>query len=83
MKLVLYHYAGCGFCGIVRSVTAELGLEIELRDILEDPEHERELVAATGRQTVPCLQIEAEDGGIRWMHETTDIIQYLQTLAAV
>ena len=35
-----------------------------------------ELVEGGGRQTVPCLRIEAEDG-VRWMYESLDIMRYL------
>ena len=37
-QLKLYHYASCWFCGRVRRVIDELQLNIELRDILVDPQ---------------------------------------------
>lgn len=74
--LSLYHYAGCGWCGLVQSALTRLGVEVEQCDILDEPGHMRALVEATGRQTVPCLRIR-EDGGDRWMHESSDIIAYL------
>jgi len=58
---------------------SRLELDIELRDILQKREYREELFAATGRQTVPCLRIE-EAGEVRWMHESRDIIRYLETL---
>lgn len=82
MKLSLYHYFGCPFCHLVRRAADGLGLEIEMRDILESSARRRELVEATGRQTVPCLRIESENGEIQWMHESRDIIEYLEKLAA-
>ena len=82
MSLAFYHFAGCAFCGIVRSTMDELGLEIELRDIFEHPEHRQELVEATGRMTVPCLRIEDAGGDVQWMHESQRIADYLRTLAA-
>lgn len=63
---------------MVRRALAELGVEISQRDICENPEHMRELVEATGRQTVPCLRI-VEQGEDRWMHESTEIVAYLRT----
>jgi glutaredoxin 2 len=36
-------------------------------------------VAATGTQMVPCLRIEQPAGPARWMHESLDIIRYLET----
>ena len=61
---------------MVHRTLAQLGVELEQRDIFEDGEHMRALVEATGRQTVPCLRIE-EEGGERWMHESSVIMAYL------
>jgi glutathione S-transferase len=74
--LSLYHYSGCMWCAMVRRAIEELGIEIAERNIHQDPQHLRDLVAATGRQTVPCLRIE-KGGEDRWMHESNDIIAYL------
>ena len=82
VKLSLYHYFGCAFCQLVRRAIDHLGVEIELRDILESSECRKELVDATGRQTVPCLRVEAENGEVEWVHESRDIIDYLQELSA-
>ncbi len=77
--LSLYHYAGCGWCAMVQRVLGQLGVEIDERNIHQDPQHLRELIEATGRQTVPCLRIRqgASGGEDRWMHESTEIIAYL------
>ncbi|MEZ4215869.1 MAG: glutathione S-transferase N-terminal domain-containing protein [Myxococcota bacterium] len=76
--LSLYHFDSCPYCRFVRSAARELDLELELRDVLGEPERMRELVEATGRQTVPCLRIALPDGGVRWMHESRDIVAYLK-----
>ena len=76
-SLALYHYEGCPYCTLVRDVIARLGLDIELRDILRNADHRDELIAATGRRMVPCLRIEAASGRVQWMHESRDIIGYL------
>jgi glutathione S-transferase len=65
---------------LVRRAIDQLDLDVELRDILEEPGRHRELVEATGRQMVPCLRIESEDGAVRWMHESRDIVDYLREL---
>jgi glutaredoxin 2 len=82
VKLSLYHYFSCPFCALVRRVVDRLGLPIELRDILESSQRRQELVDATGRRTVPCLRIESEDGEVQWMHESRDIVAYLESLPA-
>ena len=74
--MALYHYESCMFCARVRRAIATLKLNIELRDVLRDTTHRRDLEAGGGRTTVPCLRI--DDGGkTRWMYESADIIAYL------
>ena len=65
--LSLYHFDGCPYCGRVRDAMARLDLEIELRDIHTHPNFRSELVAATGKQMVPCLRIE-QASGVRVLH---------------
>ena len=79
-KLALYHYEGCPYCSMVRDSVDRLGLDVELRDILRHGEYQDELLAATGRRMVPCLRIEEGSGAVRWMHESRDIIDYLEAL---
>ncbi len=76
--LALYQFEGCPYCSRVRSALGRLGIEIELRDIRTDPARRAELVAATGRATVPCLRIE-EGGAARWMHESADIVRWFES----
>jgi len=77
--LSLYLTEWCSYCVRVRRVIDELGVEIELRDVSEDRDHLQALVGATGRETVPCLRIDDPASDSQWMHESADIIQYLQT----
>lgn len=76
--LALYRYRGCPFCSRVERVVAKLGLEVELRDTLQNPDHASELIAATGGRTVPVLRIEEQGGEVRWLPESVDIIAYLE-----
>ncbi|MEM7466575.1 MAG: glutathione S-transferase N-terminal domain-containing protein, partial [Pseudomonadota bacterium] len=76
--LVLYHYASCWYCAQVRAAINELGLEIEMRDILTDPANRQTLLENGGSSTVPCLRIEQPDGSANWMYESADICQYLK-----
>lgn len=75
--LSLYYYDGCGYCERVKRTLLGLGVQVTMRNILEDPQHMRDLVAARGRRTVPVLRI-ARDGGDEWMPESADIIRYLE-----
>ena len=76
-KLTLYHFDACPYCARVRTVIDELGLDVEQRDIREDPSQRDELVAR-GLQTVPVLRITAADGEEQWMPESQDIVDYLR-----
>lgn len=79
-KLALYHSHTCPYCAIVRSAIDRLGLDVELREIFDDPEYRSELLDARGRATVPVLRITSPDGEERWMPESQDIIRYLEAL---
>ncbi len=81
-KLARYHYVGCPFCTIARAPLERLGIDVELRDISQDPAHHDDLVRARGRATVPVLRITSPDGEDRWMPESRDIVHYLETAYA-
>ena len=76
--LTLYHYWGCPFCMMVERVIDDLGLEVERLDILRDDQARKDLIAATGRKTVPVLKI-GDGPDARWMPESRDIIRWLKS----
>ena len=76
--LALYQYMSCPYCALVRSTMDRLGLEVEMRDTLQQPEYAEEVWSNTGRGTVPVLRIESEEGEVRWLPESRDIIRYLE-----
>ncbi|SHG78253.1 glutaredoxin family protein [Ferrimonas marina] len=76
-KLALYQFFGCPFCTIVQRAIARNNVEVELRDIHEEPEYLEQLVRARGRATVPVLRITKADGSEVWMPESRDIAHYL------
>lgn len=79
-KLILYHFAGCPYCGIVNAVISKLDIDVEHRDIFENTKYRDELVKTRGRATVPILRIIAEDGEVRWMAESRDIVRHLEAV---
>jgi len=81
-KLSLYHRSFCMFCSRVISVINRLNIEIDDKNIWKDERALQELQQATGRSTVPVLRIEDPNGGISWMPESNDIVQYLSELDA-
>ena len=75
--LSLYYFASCPFCQRVLRALARHGVEVELRDVLDDPSHMAALVEARGARTVPVLRIAGPDGADTWMPESADIVRYL------
>jgi glutathione S-transferase len=56
----------------------QMGLKIELRNIMADSDRRLELIEKGGRRTVPCLRIEHDDSRVEWMYESYVIIAYLR-----
>ena len=75
--LSIYGYPQCPYCRRVMDVVSSLGLEIPLRNTLQDSDHRRALEAAMGRGTVPVLLIEEQGGDPEWLPESADIVRYL------
>lgn len=77
-KLMLYHFVGCPYCSIAREPIDRLGIEVELRDTMKNPQYRSELINERGRGTVPVLRILHDDGKETWMPESRDIVRYLE-----
>jgi len=77
-RLDLYTAASCPFCWSVLRTIERLGLQVGKHDVYADRARLDELLQARGRATVPVLRIQSPDGEVRWMPESSDIIQYLQ-----
>jgi glutathione S-transferase len=54
------------------------GIKIPLKDILFEAGNSDDLIAGGGKNQVPCLRIENEDGVVRWLYESIDIVRYLK-----
>jgi len=79
--LTLYVRDYCMYCNRVLSAADELGVNLEVRNIWQEPAFEKELVSAMGRPTVPVLKIDQDGGDARWMPESSDIVNYMQSSA--
>ncbi len=77
-KLALYQFKACPFCVKVRREIKRQGLNIATRDAKNNNQHRTELEQQGGRIKVPCLRIETEQGDVRWMYQSNDIIHYLK-----
>lgn len=75
--LSLYQFYACPFCVKTRRAIHRLNLPIDVRDAKPGSQHREELQHGGGAVKVPCLRIE-EEGKVRWMYESGDIISYLE-----
>ena len=62
MTLELYFYNECGFSQTVLNCMTNLRCEDKIikKNIRENPEYEKELIALTGAKTVPVLVIDGK-----------------------
>ncbi|MCW8944521.1 MAG: glutathione S-transferase N-terminal domain-containing protein [Sedimenticola sp.] len=77
-RLALYQFKACPFCVKVRRFLKQHSLTIETRDAKGNPLFRDELLKGGGEIKVPCLRIEDEQGEIKWMYESTEIMKYLE-----
>lgn len=78
----LYQLAACPFCVKVRRAMKRDGIKLDIRNIKSQPDYREELLAGGGKAKVPCLRIEEQNGDVKWMYESNDIIAYLKTQIA-
>ncbi|ARU31420.1 glutaredoxin [Sulfuriferula sp. AH1] len=76
-NLALYQFKTCPFCIKVRRELGCLSLNVSLLDAQNHPQNREALLQGGGQVKVPCLKITDEKGGVQWMYESADIIQYL------
>ncbi len=76
--LALYQFQACPFCVKVRRAIKRLSLQIETRDAKRNDQARQELLDGGGELKVPCLRISDDQGNVRWMYESSDIIRYLE-----
>lgn len=80
MQYALYYYDSCPFCQRVLMAMQSLNVNVEKRNVMNNPEFRQQQFEATKRTTVPCLLIKDGDHE-EWMFESGDIIRYLKSVA--
>lgn len=73
----LYYFNTCPYCIKVLLAIKMMGLEFEHKNIHSSEIYTNELMEGGGKKQVPCLRIEENDS-VRWLYESSDIIDYLQ-----
>ena len=54
-----------------------LGIEMACKNIHSNPSYKTELIEGGGKKQVPCIRIH-ENGSVRWLYESSDIIKYMK-----
>ena len=72
-SLSLYHFQSCPYCAMTRRAMNGLGLDIEQRDVLNQPHFRAELIKQGGKSQVPCLRIDNGDGEV----DVSDMVKVL------
>ena len=76
-NLSLYQFKACPFCVKVRRTMRRLNLNIPTCDALKNETCRAELLSEGGQIQVPCLKIIENDGQVKWMYESSVIVDYL------
>jgi glutaredoxin len=76
--LTLYQYKACPFCVKVRRAMRRHTLNIQTRDAKRSESSRKELIEGGGKLKVPCLRIEENNGDVRWIYESSNIISFLE-----
>jgi glutathione S-transferase len=54
-----------------------MSVEVEKKNVRSNPLFKAELIAGGGKKQVPCIRVE-ENGSVRWIYESNDIIKYMK-----
>ena len=77
-NIELYQFFACPFCIKTRRAIRRLNLKIATRNAQpQDSAYRQEMLDEAGKVQVPCLKI-TENGKVRWLFESGDIIAYLE-----
>jgi glutathione S-transferase len=71
----LYELPGCPYCAQVRSKLDDLGLDYEIHEVPASHDQRGEVEAVSGQTEVPVIV--DPDHGVDGMHESADILEYL------
>ena len=74
----LYNIDGCGYCAMVRSELAQIGLEYEKIDVSWSHPERKEVYEISGQTTVPVLV-----DGDTILADESEIIDYLKKTYSV
>jgi glutaredoxin 3 len=59
MTIEIYTTPACGYCGLAKAHLKRLGLHFQEIDIVRQPEKAAEMIARSGRRTVPQIFVDS------------------------
>ena len=74
--ITLYELPGCPYCAKVIDTLEQLGLEYDSVEVPSDRAERTEVKEVSGQTRVPVIV--DEDHGVDGMHESDDIVEYLE-----
>ena len=74
--ITLYELPGCPYCAKVIDTLEQLGIEYETVEVPSDHAERTEVEEVSGQTGVPVIVDEAH--GVDGMHESEDIVEYLE-----
>ncbi|NKE38052.1 glutaredoxin [Natronococcus sp. JC468] len=74
--ITLYELPGCPFCAKVRTKLDELELDYDVIEVPRSHEERTEVERVSGQTGVPVITDESR--GVEGMHESDDIVDYLE-----
>jgi glutathione S-transferase len=74
--ITLYELPGCPYCANVIDTLEQLGLEYDSVEVPSDHAERTEVQEVSGQTSVPVIVDEAH--GVDGMHESDDIVEYLE-----
>ena len=74
--ITLYELPGCPYCAKVIDMLEQLGLEYDTVEVPSDHAERTEVKEVSGQTSVPVIVDEAH--GVDGMHESDDIVEYLE-----
>lgn len=75
--MVIYQLKACPFCVKVRRQVKRLGLNIQYKNVEDDPRNQQELMNGGKLDQVPCLRQTDGNGKVTWMYESSAINEFL------
>ncbi|MFU8868449.1 glutathione S-transferase N-terminal domain-containing protein [Natronococcus sp.] len=74
--ITLYELPGCPFCAKVRTKLDDLELDYDVIEVPRSREDRTEVERVSGQTGVPVITDESQ--GVEGMHESDDIVDYLE-----